>query len=255
METDLDPEILQALGERIYPDRKFAPAVHTEFAAGVEEVIKKGLPHDKRKLLFEKFLSPENCLIMDPPELNPEMKGCLQETIVKRDSRIVEKQNRITASLAGILDIITKVTNLKGDDKVPVKELTVSLWDILHLLADLQHEESNIRRNLILKNVIASHRDALNATTLDEWLFEEKLDDKVKAIKALESTVKILKPTPQQNQSNQPKNSKGPPRRQSYKPTRTSTSGGRKPYSKSKHYTNRRPAPEKSHQSTSKKQN
>lgn len=73
-ELDLDPEILQAIGERVHPDRKLAPAIHIKFATGIEEVIKKGLPADKRKVLIKKFPLPENCLMMDPPKLNPELK-------------------------------------------------------------------------------------------------------------------------------------------------------------------------------------
>lgn len=74
-EPDLDSEILQTIGERVHSDRKLAPAIHTKFATGIEEVIKKGLPADKRKKLLEKFPSPENCLIMDPPKLNSKLKA------------------------------------------------------------------------------------------------------------------------------------------------------------------------------------
>lgn len=256
-EVGLDPDILEILGDRVYPDRKLAPPVHSTFAQGIEEIIKKGLPSDKRKTLLGKFPSPKNCLFMDPPKLNPEVKGCLQEAILKRDSRIVEKQVRLTAGLAGVLDVFTKVTSLKNEDKVPAKELSGSLWGILQLLADLQHEESIIRRSLILKNVVASHKEALNTTTVDEWLFGEKLEDKVKAIKALESTVKVLKPTSQQTssaQGNHLKNWKGPPRRQSYKQTNVSTSGGRKMNQKPK-YQSRRSTHDKSSHWTTKKRN
>ena len=55
--------------------------------------------------------------MMDPPKLNPELKACLQESIAKRDDRIVEKQMRITIILVGFLDVLTKITNLKGNEK------------------------------------------------------------------------------------------------------------------------------------------
>ncbi|XP_071629548.1 uncharacterized protein [Temnothorax longispinosus] len=229
-EPDLAPEILQAIGERVHPDRKLAPAIHTKFVAGIEEVIKKGLPADKKKGLLEKFPSPENCLMMDPPKLNPELKACLQETITKRDSRIVEKQARITTSLAGLLDVLVKITSLKSEEKLPTKELTESLWGVLQLMADLQHVESSVRRSLIVKNINASMRETLNATTVGEWLFGEKLEEKVKAAKTLEYSSKSLKPNTQQNQTGQSKNSKRPLRRQPSKWTRNSASSGRRPY-------------------------
>ncbi|XP_067203960.1 uncharacterized protein [Linepithema humile] len=220
-EKELNPDILQVIGLRVHPDRKFAPAVHTQVATGVGEIINKGLPAEKRNNLLEKFLS-QNCLMLDPPKLNPELKATLQESIIKRDSRIMEKQNRITASLAGILEVITKITNLKKDENLPTREVMESLWGILHLLADLQREESNIRRSLVLMNINTSLKEALTATVVDEWLFGEKLDDKVKAAKTLETSSKILKPCTQQTQKNkkQSKNFRGPLRRQSaYGPT------------------------------------
>ncbi|XP_077280832.1 uncharacterized protein LOC143907755 [Temnothorax americanus] len=229
-EPDLAPEILEAIGERVHPDRKLAPAIHTKFVAGIEEVIKKGLPADKKKGLLEKFPSPENCLMMDPPKLNPELKVCLQETITKRDGRIVEKQARITTSLAGLLDVLVKITSLKSEEKLPTKELTESLWGVLQLMADLQHVESSVRRSLIVKNINASMRETLNATTVGEWLFGEKLEEKVKAAKTLEYSSKSLKPNTQQNQTGQSKNSKRPLRRQPSKWTRNSASSGRRPY-------------------------
>lgn len=109
-------EILQALRKRIHPDRKLIPPIHTRFVTGIEEIIKKVFLQIK-KVLFEKFLSPENCSMMDPPKLNPELKACLQESIAKRDDRIVEKQMRITIILVGFLDVLTKITNLKGNKK------------------------------------------------------------------------------------------------------------------------------------------
>ena len=256
-EPDLDPEILQAIGERIHPDRKLAPAIHSKFVTGIEEIIKKGLTTDKKKELIKKFLSPENCLMMDPPKLNPELKACLQESITKRDSRIVEKQVRITSSLAGLLDVFVKITSIKSDEKLPTKDLTESLWGVLQLLADLQHAESSIRRSLILKNINTSMKETLNATAVDEWLFGEKLDEKVKAAKTIENSSKSLKPKTQQNQSSHSKNSKRPFRRQSFKPTHNSASGGRKsyhPYQKQKHPSRQPPSHQKDSPSTLKKQ-
>lgn len=230
IEADLDPDILQALGERIHPDRELAPPIHTKFVSGIEEVIKKDLPADKRKSLMGKFPSPENCLMMDPPKLNPELKACLQEAIAKRDLRIVEKQVTITASLAGMLNILTKITSLKSDDKLPIKDLTEALWGILQLIADLQHVESSIRRSLILKNINASMKETLNATAVDTWLFGEKLDEKVKAAKTMVNSSKNLRPNSHHNQTTQPKNSKRPLRRQSFRSTHNSASSGRRSY-------------------------
>lgn len=53
---------------------------------------------------------------MDAPKLNPALKTTLQEAIVKRDTRIKEKQTKLTTCLAGVLDVIGKISN-KNDEK------------------------------------------------------------------------------------------------------------------------------------------
>lgn len=90
---------------------------------------------------------------------------------------------RITTSLAGLLDVLIKITSLKSDEKLSVKELTESLWGVLQLMADFQHEESSIRRSLILKNINASMKEMLNKTSVDEVAFWRKAGRKSKSRK------------------------------------------------------------------------
>lgn len=62
------------------------------------------------------------------------------------------------------------------------------------MLADLQHDESEIRRSLILTNINATVKETLKETVVDEWLFGKQLEDKVKAAKTLETSSESLKP-------------------------------------------------------------
>ena len=90
--------------------------------------------------------------MMDPPKLNLEIKAAVDSTIQKRDERIIEKQEKISASLAGISKTIELVLKSNPPEK---KQLLEPLNSVMRLLADLQHDETLIRRSLILKNIAA----------------------------------------------------------------------------------------------------
>lgn len=66
------------------------------------------------------------------------------------------------------------------------------LSDTGKLLADLLHDESTVRRNLVLANIGSLFKEILNSSTVDDFLFGRQLDEKVKAAIALKSTSREL---------------------------------------------------------------
>lgn len=149
----------------------------------------------------------------------------MQETVVKRDERILAKQAKITACLSAVGKAFSDIVANK-DEKLSTLEL---LSDVSRILADLQHGESTIRKSLILTNLNASLKNVLSATTADEWLFGKQLEEKLKSAKALENSRRELKPTPKAQTSKPAKNSKPPPRRPlNNQKQYPSTFGGRK---------------------------
>jgi hypothetical protein len=71
----------------------------------------------------------------------------MQKTLVKRDSRIREKQEKITAYLAETAKVVS--LSLKEERYLPLIEC---LNDVNRILADLHHDGSRIRRNPILSS-------------------------------------------------------------------------------------------------------
>lgn len=115
---DLDLDILEALGNRVAEDRLLAAAIPKSIAVRLEDILKQDLPKEKKEKLIKEHAPPKNCVFIDPPKLNEEIKVSINETATKRDSRIIEKQKKITAGLAllgsAIVDIIN---NRKSEDK------------------------------------------------------------------------------------------------------------------------------------------
>ena len=81
------------------------------------------------------------------------------------------------------------------------KETLETLSDASKIIADLQHDESVIRRNLILSSVDDSIKETLLATQIGEFVFGQDLEEKVKAAKALQCMAKDLKKSFKNTQS------------------------------------------------------
>lgn len=223
----LDPKILEVMGERFLQERQLAQAIPNDLSVRWEEILKAGLPSETRVTLVKKYPPPKNCVMMDPPRLNAEIRASLQETVIKRDDRIVERQTRIAACLAAVgKTFLTILDEYKGQDNLTIIEL---LSDIGKFLTDLQHDESAIRKSLILANLNTTFRDVLNTSTPDEFLFGKQLEESLKAAKALETSRKELKTVQKSQNSKNPKNSKFPSGRQSFSQRQYySTAGGKK---------------------------
>lgn len=225
-ENELSAEIVKMFGDCIMPDRVLAPAVHKDLAIRWEDNIEKGLPSEERKTLLKKFPPPENCTAIDPPKMNLEVKSALESTVVKKDERIAEKQTKIAATIAGIAKTLT--STLKGDPENKMG-LVEHLSGVARLLADLQRDETMVRRSLILKNIKTSYRDTLKNTSWDEELFGKSLAEKLKSSKVLQQSSKDLKSgAKSQTENKQSKNSRGPPRWNQQKFYRQSKASGQK---------------------------
>lgn len=218
---DLDLDILEVIGKRVADDRVLAPAIPKSIAVRLEDIIKKGLPKEEKEKLIKEHAPPKNCVLIDPPKLNEEIKVSVAEASTKRDDRIVEKQKKISACLAmlgsAVVDIINngKADNINQKISDSQMALIRKLSEAARLLADLQRDETLTRRSLILAVISSSQKEILDSITADEWLFGQKLGERLKAAKSIERSGKDLKI--KNKNSGKPKNSKIPPRRQGFK--------------------------------------
>ncbi|XP_043277062.1 uncharacterized protein [Venturia canescens] len=223
----LDPKILEVMGKRFLEDRVLAAAIPNDLGIRWEEILKSGMPSEDRVALIKKYPPPKNCCIIDPPKMNPEVRASLQEMIIKRDERIEAKQSKIAACLAAVGKIFSNILERRNDpDNLDIFE---QLSDIGRLLSDLQHDESNIRKSLILANLSAPFKEVLSGSTPDELLFGKQLEERLKAAKTLENCKRDFKATLKPQNGNNSKNSRFPPRRsQGNQRQASSAPGGKK---------------------------
>lgn len=198
--------------KRFIEERILAGAIPKDMIIRWEEILTNGLPTDDRVALVKKYPPPSNGAIIDLRKVNPEVRASIQESVIKRDEQILAKQTKTTACLSAVGKAFSNIIESR-DEKLKALEL---LSDVGRLLADLQHDESIIRKSLILANLNASFKDILNAAVPDEWLFGKQLDAKLKLAKALEIFRKDLKPAPKVQVNKPTKNLMLPPRRPIY---------------------------------------
>ena len=221
-EIELQQEVLEVIGARLESDKKHAAAIHKDIALRWAEILRNGLPAEEVKKLLTKHPPPENCTFISVPKLNAEIIAAVQETAIRRDKGIVEKQERIAACLAALGRAISIVLKMEGAHRI---ELLENLSEGSRLLASVHREESLARKSLILANINPSLKTTLSNTSVDELLFGDNLEEIIKTAKSLERASKDLKPQTKTPQQRNPKNWKGPTRQPAYK-NRSTTSGG-----------------------------
>ena len=221
-EIELQQEIPEVIGARLKSDKKHAAAILIDIALRWAKILRNGLPAEEVKKLVTKYPSPDNCTFISVPKLNAEIIAAVQETAVRRDKRIVKKQERIAACLAALGRAISIVLKMEGAHRI---ELLENLSEGSKLLASVHREESLARKSLILANLNSSLNTTLLNTSVDDLLFGGNLEEIIKTAKSLERALKDLKLLTKTPQQRNPKNWNGPTRQPAYK-NRSTTSGG-----------------------------
>ncbi|CAH2215739.1 jg26660, partial [Pararge aegeria aegeria] len=178
---DLDTEILEILGDDPNSKDKYGPEIRNELANRLLHIVKDGLTKEIRKNLITKYLLPNNCVQLDAPKMNLEIKAAIADTAVKRDKGIENKQKQMSSAIACLADIINSQLNSKPINN----DMLQKLMDISRMLCDIQHADSITRRNFILFALKNDMKEHLKNTKIDTFLFGENLTDTLKSAKAL----------------------------------------------------------------------
>ncbi|XP_026318541.1 uncharacterized protein LOC113229228 [Hyposmocoma kahamanoa] len=176
----LDTDILQILGDDPSSTVKYGKDIRKEIATRFQHGATEGITKEIRKELISKYPIPANCLHMDAPKLNLEIKAAVPETIAKRDKGIEAKQKQMATALSCLGEILTMHLNSINKDN----DLLQKLIDISRILCDIQHADSVTRRNFILFSLKNDLKEHLVNTKVDNFLFGENLAETLKTAKA-----------------------------------------------------------------------
>ncbi|RVE54917.1 hypothetical protein evm_000284 [Chilo suppressalis] len=225
----LESEILEILGTDPTTEKRYGKEIDSNVSTRFQYWVTTGISKELRKELVDKYMTPENCKLIDPAELNPEIKAAVSDIIIKRDKAIQSKQKELTAGITCLGEAITAILSAKEKDTALLK----TLMDLAKIICDCQHSDTITRRNFLLNAVKRDLRESLQNTKIDKQLFGENLTETIKSAKAINKSGTDLKQSatpkfPKKNLSSNPASSsrnlnwKGPgPSRRPTGPPRT----------------------------------
>lgn len=228
---ELEPELLQALGDTVDDIPVYGPSIHEKLAQRWLPILKKGLQSEIRDKLLKEYAAPENCKLLKAPTLNPEISAAVGDIVRARDKKMQLRQDQLGLGITAI----NRATSLllSGNDKVQAIKM---MSDGCRILTDLHFAETQVRVKLITPGLDKSSLVVIQDQERDETLFGNTLPEKIKALKAIERQGnQIKKGTNNQKLStfnasssvSRPRvqgNWSGPPRYQTYQ---SSSRGGR----------------------------
>lgn len=224
----IDREALEVLGKHQTVKKPVGPPICEELVSRWSEILNCELPKEDKEALLLKYGAPINFSAINPPKLNPEVKASLTEPVINRDTSIIKKKDKVVVCISALGAVLSKLLCGETVERLPMIEV---LFDTEKLLIELQREASLTRKALIVPNVNAAIKDTLNATAIDEWLFGNQLDEKIKTAKSLELSSKQIKAVNKGSTSNAAKNFKSPFQQNRSKQQGSSLGGQRKSYS------------------------
>lgn len=188
----LNQDILAVLGDEVCITKVYGASIHQQIADRWLHIFKSGLESERKKGLLLKYPAPDNSRYFEAPKLNPMVAQAINESVLKRDERLGDKQAQIGASLAAIGSVVSKLLEKQegGEDN---KAMIEPLSDAGRILSDLHHSESITRRDLVSLNLNKEWKDTLSQSMSDEWLFGGDLEERLKNAKNIQQSSNQLK--------------------------------------------------------------
>ncbi|KAJ8949498.1 hypothetical protein NQ314_008189 [Rhamnusium bicolor] len=130
---------------------------------------------------------------MAAPKLNLEIKDAVNDYTLKKDERLANIQAQVGADMVALGKILTILFESKEVENASKLRLTELISDSAKLLADVHHQDSDSRRNLVSLKLKKDLISTIDETGVDGWLFGENLADRVKAAQTIERSGQDLK--------------------------------------------------------------
>ncbi|PZC74560.1 hypothetical protein B5X24_HaOG207672 [Helicoverpa armigera] len=194
-DLSLSLNIEELLGAEGLPSTSTAIELHESLAKRWSAILQNGLNADTKNNIIRKYDTPKNCNLLIPPKLNEEVAAALSESAIKRDQRIRNQQTILAAAITTIGKTLNNLIASPQNESETLPQIE-TLSDAARLLCDIYHDNTVTRRSLILPGLNKDMKELMEQTPISEYLFGDKLQDKVNAIKAVKKSGQELKNTP-----------------------------------------------------------
>lgn len=187
---DLDPELLSALGESTSDSPDYGENIHDNLSKLWLPLLKKGMPKENKDKLLNEYVIPENCRLLQAPNLNAEISAAVPDMVRNRDKTLKASQQQLGSGITAINRAIDLL--LKNDNKVQAMK---HLSNGCRLLCDSHYTATQSRIKLVSPSLDKSFLHMISESERDDSLFGSTLSEKIKAAKAIEKQgLSIKKP-------------------------------------------------------------
>ncbi|XP_043465394.1 uncharacterized protein LOC122500502 [Leptopilina heterotoma] len=198
---------LDILGENPSSNEQKEIKLHPDLVARWKHWMSSGITESVKDDLLKNYPRKGDCLL-EPPQLNPEIKTPMTDVAKKRDDHFQDLQRLVGSALSSVG---LAISDLLGEEEFdPFKQLQL-LSDAGKLLTEMFHSISVARRAFITPGYTKVVRDILeSATDNPAFLFGDKLNEKVTEAKTFEKLGRDMKGIQgnKNNSSRQPLNSR-----------------------------------------------
>ncbi|CAG5009444.1 unnamed protein product [Parnassius apollo] len=148
------------------------------------KIMMEGLGKEAREKIINKFLTPSNFKAVIAPQMNPEIKASLSEILIKRDKRLVNRQNMTGKIMTGIGLVLTNI--IKGN--INTREIVEQLSDTAKIAAEIFYEDSAARKYFALSGATLVLREATKNAKTDEFLFGKDCPENIRTAQTIHKT-------------------------------------------------------------------
>lgn len=164
--------------------------LHEQLVVRWSAYLQDGVSRDLLEGIKEKYPLFENCPLLKPPVLGPEITSCLDAKTLRQDKFISHLQSDAGHALAALGSVIN---SLLESDPSGMKSTITALADTAQLLCNLQHALSTHRKYSIIPFLKYSSRKLVESCKTDEFLLGKNFVQELKASEAAKKTGLELK--------------------------------------------------------------
>ncbi|VEN45632.1 unnamed protein product [Callosobruchus maculatus] len=186
-------QFLSMLGENPNQPNRFGPNIHEELESRWTVYLREGLSAERRKDLLSKYLLPENCKALNPPQLNDEIRCLLPTHALKNDHFLSGLQEQLGAGMAILGSILSQKLNTPESELILTNEAVEKLAEAGQLFASVHQAVSSKRKFEINPFLDTDCRSAAVKACIDDYLFGSDFLTKVKTNREMKKAADEIK--------------------------------------------------------------